>query len=240
MATTLAIQALGNQIVLWDPSWLRVVIEMALAALLGGLIGLERSRRGRQAGFRTYSLVCLASAAVVAILPVGPAGDPMGDPASRVIQGLLTGVGFLGAGLIIKDGLSVKGLTTAASVWVTSALGVIIGYGMVGPALALALMALLILAFFRNVEMLIARDRYAQVSIRFFKGEEMSEEETKALLASMGLKVVEIAFDYSESRSLEMTLAAVYSSNAAPNRLARELMGKGSAIASFRISSTPE
>lgn len=229
----------GSTIHLWDPAWAKIALEMCLSVLLGGLIGLERSRHGRQAGFRTYSLVCLAATALVAIIPHGHAAISMGDPASRVIQGLLTGVGFLGAGLIIKDGLSVKGLTTAASVWLTSALGVLIGSGMIGAALFMALLTLLILSVFRKAEDIIVRDRYSQIAIRFQKGSEMSEEDVKALLASFGLKVVEVAFKYSESKSLEMTLAALYSSQGAPNRLAREPMARET-IASFRISAVPE
>ena len=102
-----------------------------LAALLAGaLVGLERSYHGRAAGLRTYALVCLGSALLVALadeLMRGPAGG-LGD-STRVIQGIVTGVGFLGAGVIVKEGFSVRGLTTAASIWVISAVGVVIGAG---------------------------------------------------------------------------------------------------------------
>ena len=85
---------------------------------------------GRAAGLRTYALVCLGSALLVALaeeLSHGPAGGP-GD-STRVIQGIVTGIGFVGAGVIVKEGFSVRGLTTAASVWVISAVGVVIGAG---------------------------------------------------------------------------------------------------------------
>src|SRR5205814_3702900 len=102
-----------------------------LAALLAGaLVGLERSYRGRAAGLRTYALVCLGSALLMVLSEqltrgtTGGAGD-----STRVIQGIVTGIGFLGAGVIIKEGFSVRGLTTAASIWVISAVGVVIGAG---------------------------------------------------------------------------------------------------------------
>ena len=121
-----------------------------LAALLAGaLVGLERSYHGRAAGLRTYALVCLGSALLVALaeeLSRGPAGG-LGD-STRVIQGIVTGIGFLGAGVIVKEGFSVRGLTTAASVWVISAVGVVLGAGFyvlgaVATALTLALLSVL-------------------------------------------------------------------------------------------------
>ena len=98
----------------------------ALAA--GAAIGLERTYHGRPAGFRTYALVCIGSAmliayAATALSPTDPAAP------SRVVQGVMTGVGFLGAGVIFKERLSVHGLTTAASIWATAGLGLLIGAG---------------------------------------------------------------------------------------------------------------
>src|SRR2546423_15096815 len=121
-----------------------------LAALLAGaLVGLERSYRGRAAGLRTYAVVCMGSALLVALaeeLSQGPVGGP-GD-STRVIQGIVTGIGFLGAGVIVKEGFSVRGLTTAASVWVISAVGVVFGsgsyvLGCLATALTLGLLSIL-------------------------------------------------------------------------------------------------
>ena len=118
------------------------------ALLLGLLVGYERSYRGRAAGMRTYGLVCMASAALTVI--AGYTGDWYGgqtlgfvaDP-TRVIQGIVTGIGFLGAGVIMKEGLNISGLTTAASIWAVSVIGVLVGIGFYLSAMLLALMSAL-------------------------------------------------------------------------------------------------
>src|SRR5262245_25195315 len=109
----------------WD-----VVMRMLAGLLAGGVIGLERTFHGRAAGLRTYALVSMGSALLIAVTEYEffVAGDGS-DAASRVIQGIVTGIGFLGAGVIVKEGFTVRGLTTAASIWVASAIGVAIGGG---------------------------------------------------------------------------------------------------------------
>lgn len=105
-----------------DPLYGRIVAGIGAAWLAGALIGAERTLHGR-AGFRTHSLVAIASAAAV-LAGIGDAAA-----ASRLGQGVLTGIGFLGAGVIFKEGVSVQGLTTAASVLATAAIGVLFGVG---------------------------------------------------------------------------------------------------------------
>ena len=111
-----------------------VIAGRLLAAILaGGLIGLERSFRGRPAGFRTHTLVCLASAVLMLVpdyewqLAQLNATDSIRMDPTRMAQGIMTGIGFLGAGVIFKEGITVRGLTTAASIWITAALGILIG-----------------------------------------------------------------------------------------------------------------
>lgn len=126
-----------------------LVIFMNLlgALLLGLLVGYERSYHGRAAGMRTYGLVCMASAAltVVAGQPThwygGLADSLVGADPTRVIQGIVTGVGFLGAGVIMKEGLNISGLTTAASIWAASAIGVLVGVGFYAAAMLLAVLS---------------------------------------------------------------------------------------------------
>jgi putative Mg2+ transporter-C (MgtC) family protein len=124
-----------------------VFLNLLGALLLGLLVGYERSYHGRAAGMRTYGLVCMASAALTVI-----AGYPAywygghdalvvaADP-TRVIQGIVTGVGFLGAGVIMKEGFSISGLTTAASIWASSAIGILVGVGFYAAAILLALLS---------------------------------------------------------------------------------------------------
>jgi len=112
-----------------------ILMRVGVAVLAGGLVGLERSYQGRPAGFRTHTLVCMASSLLmlVTIYQVqwfsGVALETVRIDPTRMAQGVMTGIGFLGAGVIMKEGLSVRGLTTAASIWIIAAIGVLAGAG---------------------------------------------------------------------------------------------------------------
>lgn len=122
----------------------RVTLRLVLAAFLGGLLGYERESQGHAAGIRTHMLVALGAALFV-IAP--DQGGAMDDAMSRVIQGVVAGVGFLCAGTILKsDNLTeVKGLTTAAGIWLTAAMGVAVGLGHEATAVLATFLALFIL-----------------------------------------------------------------------------------------------
>lgn len=129
----------------------RIIIRLSMAIILGAAIGYEREIRGKAAGLRTHMLVSLG-AAIFILVPL-QSGMEVAD-ASRVLQGIIAGVGFLGAGAIIKfntDG-EIKGLTTAASVWVAAAIGIAAGMGLEATAVVSTLAALFILAVVRRVE----------------------------------------------------------------------------------------
>lgn len=128
-----------------------IALRLGLAALLGAAIGYERERRGKDAGLRTHMLVTLG--ATIFILVPATAGMDTAD-ASRVMQGVVSGIGFLGAGAILKQerGQEVKGLTTAASIWVAAAIGVSIGYGREATAVAATLVALFVLTVVHRLE----------------------------------------------------------------------------------------
>lgn len=124
------------------------LLRLVLAMILGGLVGLERQTRGRQAGMRTNILVCLGSAAIIVAFQKLSVGFDMAaetairmDPA-RAAAGVITGIGFLGAGTIVKSKNFVRGLTTAASIWVVSSIGVTVGLGEYIIATALTLLVL--------------------------------------------------------------------------------------------------
>ncbi len=134
---------------------IELIVRLVVAAVLGGLIGLERKQHGRSAGLRTHLLVALGAAmAMVVSLHFGHVyGKPGGvmairvDPA-RVAYGVMAGIGFLGAGAIIQYGVGVRGLTTAASMWCTAAIGLGAGFGMFAVsfvAVAIVLFALIVL-----------------------------------------------------------------------------------------------
>ncbi len=128
----------------------RICLRLFMALLLGGILGYERESAGASAGFRTHMLVALGSALFV-VVPL-QAGMPLQD-LSRVLQGVVAGIGFLGAGAILKLGaeLEVRGLTTAASIWLTSAVGIATGMGRESTALVATLFGLAILLLSRVV-----------------------------------------------------------------------------------------
>ena len=116
-----------------------MLLRLLAAVGAGACIGYERSFHGRPAGLRTHVLVCLASAVLMLVTVyeahwVRASGEERLDP-TRMAQGIMTGIGFLGAGVIVKEGLNVRGLTTAASIWITAAIGVLAGVGLYVPML---------------------------------------------------------------------------------------------------------
>ena len=123
----------------------RIALRLVIAAALGGLLGYERERKGKAAGVRTHMLVAMGAALFV-LIPQ-QAGASMAD-LTRVVQGLVAGIGFLGAGAIVKADAeqTVHGLTTAAGIWMTAAIGIAAGLGREATALLSVLLALVILA----------------------------------------------------------------------------------------------
>lgn len=124
-----------------------ITLRIFLAAFLGGLVGFEREIRGRTAGFRTHMLVCVGSALFMAtsfLVSVQCAQFGVVDP-SRIAAGVVTGVGFLGAGAVIRFGSSVQGLTTAASIWTVSAIGLAIGAGLYNAGIITTVIVLIVL-----------------------------------------------------------------------------------------------
>jgi putative Mg2+ transporter-C (MgtC) family protein len=130
---------------------LRVVIRLVAALLAGAVIGLQRERSGKAAGLRTHMLVSLGT---VLFVIAGAESGMEPDALSRVVQGLATGIGFIGAGTILKmEGTrEIRGLTTAAGIWMTAAIAVAIGLGHLGTAALGVLFAWVVLALVLNLE----------------------------------------------------------------------------------------
>jgi putative Mg2+ transporter-C (MgtC) family protein len=128
----------------------RVVARMIVALLLGAAIGWDRERRDAEAGLRTHMLVALGAALFV-LVPAEAGMSP--EDLSRVVQGIVSGIGFLGAGAVLKDSGAgrIHGLTTAASIWATAAIGIAAGMGREATALLATLFMLIVLAALRRV-----------------------------------------------------------------------------------------
>ncbi len=135
---------------------MKIVGQIGLALLLGGIIGLEREKKRKEAGLQTYTLVCLGACLFTIVASQlfyqfeGNSGISF-DP-SRVVTAVATGIGFIGAGVIIHREFRVEGLTTAAGLWATSAIGVAVGMGAYYLALAATLFAITVLFLFGILE----------------------------------------------------------------------------------------
>jgi putative Mg2+ transporter-C (MgtC) family protein len=181
---------------LLPPMALEIGLRLGLSVALGLAVGIERTLRGRPAGFRTHALVSLASALLMIITVYESYWFPDTSPAkvildpTRMAQGIMTGIGFIGAGAILRHGATVRGLTTAASVWTTSAIGILVGIGFYFPALLGVLLAFVTLAAFRVVEDRMTTQFHARVSVRVPVGTE--EKRQRARLEEQGLTVASV------------------------------------------------
>lgn len=177
-----------------------MVFRIIAALAAGGLIGLERSHRGRPAGFRTHALVCLASSLLMLVtvyeshwFPRDSAARVMVDP-TRMAQGIMTGIGFVGAGAIIKEGFTVRGLTTAASIWITAAIGILTGIGFYFAALIGTVLALGTLSAFRWIEARLPSETYALFMVRFSRDAVIPESGLRALVESTGFSLHNLSY----------------------------------------------
>lgn len=182
-----------------DPDTFAMCGHLLAAWGVGALIGLERSYHGRPAGFRTHALVCVASALLMLVTVYqgrwlgGQHADAFRTDPTRMAQGIMTGIGFLGAGVIFKEGLTVRGLTTAASIWVTAALGILFGIGLFMPALLVSAMTLGTLSAFRWLESHLPTYTYAHLHLRFRSEDVIAEDELRRLLVEQGFVVSQVS-----------------------------------------------
>ena len=222
-------------------------LEMAarlLAALVAGsLIGYERSFHGRPAGFRTHALVCAASS--VLMLVTVYEGHWMRtsqhlvqiDP-TRMAQGIMTGIGFLGAGVIIKEGLTVRGLTTAASIWITSAIGILAGIGFYMPLAMAVVLTIGVLSVFRRIESWMPTQAYYRFDVRFGRSAGIDERALRELVERHGFTISNLSFRMDGEgrvRRHRMTIRSADRSSA--SRLS-ETLENNETVLEFRIAPT--
>lgn len=172
---------------------LAIIVDMSVALLLGFLFGYERSYHGRAAGMRTYGLVCMVSAALTSVSahPSLWVGGHAGlnaaiiDP-TRTIQGIVTGIGFLGAGIIMQNGMKISGLTTAASIWCAGAIGVLVGLDLYLAAFVMTLLAELFVMMGSRFDVILPSRRPLSVTIQFKKGFHPGKDFVKNILHQNG------------------------------------------------------
>jgi len=178
------------------------------ALVAGGAIGFEREFRGRAAGFRTHILVCLASTLLMLAAARQaewhfielPGANVVADP-TRLAHGVLTGVGFLCGGVIFREGFSVHGLTTAASLWTTAALGLLFGVELYTLAIAGTVATIAILTTFRLIEARIASQVGVDAVLRYGRHEALHEDEVRALFREYGFRVKRFGWNVTRSES---------------------------------------
>lgn len=211
----------------WPAEYL---LRLVLAAVAGGLVGLEREVRGRQAGFRTHLLVAVGSALVmiVSISFVDRRWNHGGeinvnvDPA-RIAYGIMTGIGFLGAGTIIKHGGSVRGLTTAAAMWCVAAVGMAAGFGMYTLTALATLIIVGALWILDYLEEVIPKTRYRTLVIRRAWGPGCVRETVKRL-RDAGLRVQATSFHRSDHLTqVDISIHAAFKNRETYYALEREL-----------------
>jgi putative Mg2+ transporter-C (MgtC) family protein len=179
---------------------LLIFFNLVGALALGLLVGYERAYHGHAAGMRTYGLVCMASAALTVIAgypdfwfgghtaTVFNSSVPAAD-ATRVVQGIVTGIGFLGAGVIMKEGFTIRGLNTAASIWASSAIGITVGVGFYAAAILLAALSVLSMAWVSRLEQWLPTHGHVAVTVQFKKGFCPREEAVRRLSQERGYDI---------------------------------------------------
>lgn len=225
-----------------EKEYLSVLLHLCLAVLAGGLIGLERTYHGRPAGFRTHTLVCTASSLLMQLTLYQwemVAGMPMEtvriDP-TRMAQGIMTGIGFLGAGVVLKDGLTVRGLTTAASIWITAAIGIMAGAGFYFATIVATLLTLGTLSVFRRIELMMPALYYSRLEIRFRRQEALAEDELRALITEHGFSVANLSYALKEEGKFFEYSMIIRTSKPDDNRRLAGTLAAHAKVLEFRIT----
>jgi len=193
---------------------LEMVLRLLVALVAGAMIGYERSYRGRPAGFRTHALVCTASSLLMLVtvyeahwVRVGVESVRL-DP-TRMAQGIMTGIGFLGAGVIFKEGLFVRGLTTAASIWITAAVGILAGIGFYFPLIVSVIITLGVLSFFRWIEARTPTEAYYHFDVQIARTSAVNGDALRSLIERHGFSIANFSYGLdgqSQTRCYSMVL----------------------------------
>ena len=225
------------------PDIYEIAIRLLAALAAGALIGYERSYHGRPAGFRTHSLVCMASSLLMLVTVyeahwVRATVDKLQIDPTRMAQGIMTGIGFLGAGVIIREGLSVRGLTTAASIWITAAIGILAGIGFYFPLALSVVLTLGVLSLFRWIEARMPSQAYYHFDVRFMRGAAITERQLRELVEQHDFSIANFSYRLDgEGRIRRHSMVIRSADRSAAGRLS-ESLERNDAILEFRIAPT--
>jgi len=193
-----------------------IIFKLLLGALLGGIIGFERQTHGRPAGFRTQLLVCVACVLIMIISESYYIQNSMRpeyariDP-TRIAAGAMTGVGFLGAGVILKTGVSIQGLTTAACIWIVSAIGLAIGAGQYVAGVTGFVITFMSLWFLRLMEIKIPTMAYKYVTV--VTDSSGDEKAITSIFQDSGFKINKMDYDVEITKGEKKYIFTVSSKN---------------------------
>ncbi|ADI01776.1 MAG TPA: methyltransferase [Syntrophothermus lipocalidus] len=202
-----------------------IILKLALACFLGGVIGLERESLNRPAGLRTYTLVCMGSALAMIVsldMYYQYAHTVNADP-GRIAAQVVSGIGFLGAGTIMREGANIRGLTTAAGLWVVACIGLAVGAGMYLPAVITTGLILFVLVYFVKFE-----EKYT--GMREYKGFLVVVDDKPgqvgrigSVLGDMNVLIKNIQLERVEEEGLEVELLLQLPPNVTPDQVADAL-----------------
>src|SRR5690242_6281977 len=227
---------------IWQENYAVIALHLVIALGAGAIIGLERSYHGRPAGFRTHALVCLSSCMLMVLTVYQDTWfaafslERVSVDPTRMAQGIMTGIGFLGAGVIMRHGPTVRGLTTAASIWITAGIGILVGIGFYVGAVLTAALAILALTGLRWIERHVRSEAYADFSVCFAASQAPAQSDVIALAAHHGFSVSGMSQHFHRGEAiLEYGMTVYNIDRSAFARLSDALRARADVL-EFRIS----
>jgi len=229
---------------IWHDNYAAIALHLVIALAAGAIIGLERSYHGRPAGFRTHALVCLSSSMLMVMTVYQDTWfeafslERTNIDPTRMAQGIMTGIGFLGAGVIMREGLTVRGLTTAASIWITAGIGVMIGVGFYFPAGIATAMTLIVLSVFRWIERRMPIEFYANLTVAFTRSETLPEADLRSIVERQGFVVANMNYSVTgDGKTFEYQMV-IHAPEREKTRELSAALNALSTVTAFRISPT--
>jgi putative Mg2+ transporter-C (MgtC) family protein len=229
---------------IWNSEYAQIALHLVIALGAGGIVGLERSYHGRPAGFRTHALVCLASCMLMIVTVYQDTWfsayslERISVDPTRMAQGIMTGIGFLGAGVIMREGLTVRGLTTAASIWITAGIGIMIGVGFYFPAGIATALTLIVLSVFRWIERRMPIEFYANLTVAFARNAALPESELRGMVERQGFVVANMNYCVTgDGKTFEYQMV-IHSPERGNTRQLSEALNALPSVTGFRIAPT--